>query len=523
MSNDFELAPNESRSTDSAPVPEAEELAAMQIQLLERAMDIIKAHASEAATNLIRLKALLASELETESTQYSALQRERWLEERRELDATRALWSACQHVEAVVDQDLPFFVEQRNAQQRRRLWYEKLAEEERLENGPSLPSDESNQGGFYPLSKSFRRTKPRPPTDSPQTSEGRSFLPIPPAVPHSRTRLLPLMLASKADPAALARKTNRVSSTSTSSSSASSELRTPVTFVHNIDPIQPPELDGNGPSASGTVTIYRSSAFDSRPPSSVIGHEGRETPTEVSEIKKLVEDKLSPVPMPDYVADLLSEFDTQSTVPALPLFSPKGDDGSVSSHSHRGSVSFASPKSAPTSPARSRRTLHKVPSKRFSGFFAKRQPSSSSLNQSPYIIHSTQIPSRLGSSIDLVIPEDRPFSLDFNLDLSDPETSRNTSSGSRYLNPKRFSDSAASMASLLSSREFHSDGGDPNATPVPPSSIPSSAPATSQTVPDDILSPPTSATSAVTTSGATPTEDKKFASKLRKRISLLRF
>ena len=78
------------------------------LQLLQTAIDLIKSHAEDARTNIEQLRVLLADR-DTEPAAYRSLQRRRFLEERRELDAHRALWSTTQKVSAILRNDEAMF------------------------------------------------------------------------------------------------------------------------------------------------------------------------------------------------------------------------------------------------------------------------------------------------------------------------------------------------------------------------------------------------------------------------------
>ncbi|TFK22736.1 hypothetical protein FA15DRAFT_500883 [Coprinopsis marcescibilis] len=528
-----------------------------QIRLLERAISILKTHAFEAASNLSKLRSLTVTpasdESDVNSPRFKALQRKRWLEERRELDAHRALWGACQHVEALVNRDAMFFQEESKAAERKKKWLEKEAEKD--VRGGFFPSDYEarTETPLYPLSSGTRRRRPRELSASPADqelatstsqhphtaistdSEHPSIPTTAPASPpstnqstrvHKHSRILPLALASMADPVALQPRPrtqqtqNRVSSTSSSgSSSDGGVLRTPAGMVYQaLEPMvvrEESEVDDDVRMRgvpSGTVTIYRSTVATSHSADSLDDEAGDVTvdqadgsdvnatqktksqhPTANRQSKSKSKSKIKvdvdvPVAMPSYVADLLSGFDAESPVDGagLVLMSSADLDAISNARTSSGSVAsgkegvvvpparfstgsamgsiggalaemglggigsptpssssahgHAEPQSPPSSPA-TKKLLRKIPSKnRFSGFFAsggKRasvvSPPSSFAQQGqsqhhpyPYpsqalATRSSQVPSRLGSSIDLirVIPEDRPFSLELELGLEE--------------------------------------------------------------------------------------------------------
>ncbi|KAH6909254.1 hypothetical protein BKA70DRAFT_230456 [Coprinopsis sp. MPI-PUGE-AT-0042] len=536
------LSPNmPTNQQDSHPLGKLESFSTRQIDLLQQAITLLKSHALEAGTNLTRLKSLMAEEEHLDSMNYKRLQRERWLEERRELDATKALWSTCQQAEAIVTNDQAFFDHQSRAKERKHRWYQMQEEAERAEYGTPVVIEVGNEGGFYPLSRS-RHHK-----GSLLSSEALPEVPIPTAelgIP-AGNQLIPLALACKADPEALQPKrgssASSVSSSSTSSSNSTSNLRTPINLASSSRLLEDDELDEEEEEgddfASGTVTIFRSNG-----PGTV--RKARK-PSTSSTFRRLAEEELADVAMPDYVADLLSEFDGQTSVPTLSLQAPSSSFSGLALISPPASVeltrspspppTITSPKSAPSSPVHPRRAVRRMPStKRISGFFSKR-PSMTSLRQSesPYPIHATQIPSRLGSSIDLVIPEESSFGLPLNFEdvgrtsggFTSPSLSQGNWSSSptnpSSLNPKRYSDSVAggvSMLSLMSSQETATS----DTTSMPPLPPPlRSAPAASSSS-RALLDGPSASATPVAQPPPSP-ESSRFAARLKKRMSALRF
>lgn len=518
-----------------------------QIQLLQRAIDLLKTHASEAGTNLARLRSLMADDSQLDSKQLSCLQRQRWLEERRESDATKALWSTYQQAEAIVTDDQAFFDYQREAEERRCRWYEAQEEAERREYGPPLEPEQRDEGGFYVLP---RKRRPEPPQVSPD-SQSKASIPTAEHVIPVANGLIPLTLAYKADQEALQPKrptpASSLFSSSAESSDAAPELRNssnpPFTDTshedHAEDLDDTSDYDESTDVVRGTVTIFRLNGPGSR-------HKSRK-PSTSSTFRRFAEEQVGDVSMPDYVADLLSEFDGQTAVPTLSLLSPSPSlpdrtPNNLISPSPNPEPSrppspptVTSPKSAPSSPVRTRRVLKRMPStKRISGFFSKR-PSMSSLRQpeSPYPLHATQIPSRLGSSIDLVIAEEAPFGLSLDFDnvgrkssgsFASPTLSQgnwgNSPISPSGLNPNRYSDSVAmgtSMVSLMSSQETTTSG----STSVVPPALGSSA--TTFSLPSRHSEDTPAASTTPVAQPPSSHEGRRFAERLKKRMSALRF
>ncbi|KAJ3518599.1 hypothetical protein NMY22_g13598 [Coprinellus aureogranulatus] len=207
-----------------------------QIQLLRKAIDLLKAHAEDAGSHIEQLRVMLSNR-STDSATRQSRARERMLEERRELDAHRALWSTTRKVTAILTNDEVTFEAQQLADQ-------------------SL--------GLF------------------NTSD-RSPFPNDPSRTRNHRRLIPLALANKAD----CRPERRGEDATLPDSSST--------------------LNHSTRGKSGTAAIYRQSTIN-------LNKDREALEQRIKEVE---------VTMPDYVGDLLLEFDSQSNAPLLPLSSPE--------------------------------------------------------------------------------------------------------------------------------------------------------------------------------------------------------
>ncbi|KAJ2918170.1 hypothetical protein MD484_g2272, partial [Candolleomyces efflorescens] len=218
-----------------------------QIQLLQTAINLLKVHAEDAGSNIEKLRVLLANR-DTEPATYQSLQRQRFLEERRELDAHRALWSTTQKVSAVLRNDTSTFEHQQLSDHSLGLFHYHAVER--------------------PASERSSRIREHP-------------------------RLIPLTLASKADYRPLKRNSKP---------------------AHLVDVFSDPEKPT---SSSYALPLHRM-------PSGKAGTAAIFHPTPKPDRERLAR-RINDVEvtMPDYVGDLLSEFDSVSNPPLLPLTSPQ--------------------------------------------------------------------------------------------------------------------------------------------------------------------------------------------------------
>ncbi|KAJ2926958.1 hypothetical protein H1R20_g10151, partial [Candolleomyces eurysporus] len=221
-----------------------------QIKLLHTAISLLKVHAEDAGSNIEKLRVLLANR-DTEPATYRSLQRQRFFEERRELDAHRALWSTTQKVSAIIHNDALTFEHQQLSDHSLGLFHYHAGE------GPN-------------------------PERSSRIRE------------HSR--LIPLTLAPKADyrPPKRASKPPPLDNASFDHEKPSSSSTSSYT----------PPLHRMPSGKSGTAAIFHHTAKPDR----------QRLAQQIRDVE---------VTMPDYVGNLLSEFDSASNPPLLPLTSPQ--------------------------------------------------------------------------------------------------------------------------------------------------------------------------------------------------------
>lgn len=281
------------KSTAALPAPHPD--ARTAIELLQAAVDLLKSHAEDAGSNIEQLRVLL---LNREAQDYQSLQRTRFLEERRELDSHRALWSTTQKVSAILRDDEESF----NAQ--------------RL-------SDRS-----LGLFNTSARTVANPPK---QVKDVPSETPISDAFAQAKVcrGLVPLELASKADYVPIRRHVSFQEELYHDEYSQATIMPPPDDADTESSP--PPPSTPPSSTTPALRPLNASISGKSRGTAAIYRHPSRDRETEVL-LAQRIKDVQDHVTMPEYVGDLLSEFDAH--VSEGPLLQPLSSDAPSSASDH---------------------------------------------------------------------------------------------------------------------------------------------------------------------------------------------
>ncbi|KAF8960051.1 hypothetical protein BDZ97DRAFT_1835256 [Flammula alnicola] len=316
----------------------------LQIDALRRATSVLNAHAVDAGERVAKLRGLLANR-QTEPELYTSMQRQRWMEERRQL--------ATEHLSKVLQQNLSTLSSLPPPPAHLNGGYSDSIAKSKLDHNLDqfLESSWTRVPGRHrtrrrvPTVSRSRQEKKVDKTDFPRIHNHKHLLPLRLSAPNLRPSFVqsaakkpainfPILPAS---PAGVSTTSSPTMSTSSSVTLAEPLFQLePISEAPEITiPSQPPTPT----DVNGTATIWHSSL--------------RSTEEILSDLV---------IAMPDYVGDLLAGFDSNTTAPSTSLAIRTRESPSPESSSP--GIAFApdTPQSQRTSAIP--QTLHKSPSRR---------------------------------------------------------------------------------------------------------------------------------------------------------------